>query len=180
LRRKKLINYVNKFLLTVLLTLLMFILVKKNSSFKTNIYKYLYEDNISFAQINNMYKKYFGSQIPFESMFNKTKTVFNQNLNYTSKKPYFDGVELEVSDNYLVPIIETGMVVFVGKKENYGDTVIIQQVNGIDVWYSNVDLKSVKLYDYLEKGTSVFQSNSTKIYLLFKNNGKILNYEDYI
>lgn len=101
----------------------------------------------------------------FEKVINEPFKIL---LNSTSKKCN----DNEVVDNYLVPIIETGMVVFVGKKENYGDTVIIQQVNGIEVWYSSVDLKSVKLYDYLEKGTSVFQSNSTKIYLLFKNNGK--------
>lgn len=39
-----------------------------------------------------------------------------------------------------------------GEKEEYGQTVIVQQVNGIDVWYSNVDTSNISLYQYLTKG----------------------------
>lgn len=49
-----------------------------------------------------------------------------------------------VSNNYLVPTLESGIVVFMGEKEGYGKTIIIEQINGIDVWYSNIEGKILK------------------------------------
>ena len=79
----------------------------------------------------------------------------------------------------MVPNIENGIVVFIGKKDNYGDTIIIEGTDGIDIWYSNVK-SSLKLYDYVEKGSLVGEALSNDIYLVYKKDGKVLNYEDYI
>lgn len=173
--------YFNKFLVVVLLTIVTLILLKSSTTFKTKFYHYIYEDNISFASINNLYQKYFGSPIPFSSLLKeKTVPTFNEKLTYSSKKQYLDGVELEVSTNYLVPNLESGMVIFVGEKENLGKTVIIEQVNGVEVWYSNLSSININIYDYIEKGSLIGEVDSQKLYLTFKKDGEILNYEDYI
>lgn len=175
------LNYVNKFLVVVLLTVITLIVLKGNKNFKTGFYKHVYEDHFSFATVNKLYKKYFGSQIPFGDFFNKdTEMVFNDKLAYSAKEKFKDGVNLSVSKNYLVPALEDGMVVFVGKKDDYGDTIIIQQTNGIDVWYSNINLGNIKEYDYIEKGSMIGEVKDTTLTLLFKKDGNILNYEDYI
>lgn len=172
---------INKILIAVLITVVTLILLKSNSNFKTRFYKYIYEDNISFASINNLYQKYFGSPIPFSNLLKeKTVPTFNEKLTYSDKKEYLDGVELSVESNYLVPNLESGMVIFVGEKENLGKTVIVEQVNGVEVWYSNLNEVNVQIYDYLEKGSLVGEVTSQKLYLTFKNDGEILNYEDYI
>ena len=62
---KNYIFNINKFLLTVLLTIITLILLKSSTTFKQNFYHKVYEENISFVKINNLYKKYFGSSIPF-------------------------------------------------------------------------------------------------------------------
>lgn len=179
MKYSKLINYINKFLFTVLLTVVTLIVLKANTKLKAPFYKYVYEDNISFAEINKTYKKYFGSQIPFSDMFKETKTVFNEKLKYNNKKEYKEGVELEVDNSYLVPAIEEGMVVFVGEKEHYGKTVIVSGTNGVDIWYGNIS-SNVKLYDYIDKNSLLGESIDKKIYLVFKKDSNILNYEDYI
>ena len=46
------------------------------------------------------------------------------------------------------------------------------------MWYSNVTT-NLKMYDYIEKGTNIGEANNT-LYLVFKKDGDILNYEDYI
>ena len=71
------------------------------------------------------------------------------------------------------------MVVFIGNKDNYGNVVIIEQVNGIDMWYGNINNLSVKLYDYVKKGATIGEVNDY-LYLVYKKDGKYLNYEDYI
>ena len=179
MKYSKLISYINKFLFTVLLTVVTLIVLKANTKLKAPFYKYVYEDNISFAEINKTYKKYFGSQIPFSDMFKETKTVFNEKLKYNNKKEYKEGVELEVDNSYLVPAIEEGMVVFVGEKEHYGKTVIVSGTNGVDIWYGNIN-SNVKLYDYIDKNSLLGESIDKKIYLVFKKDSNILNYEDYI
>ena len=59
-------------------------------------------------------------------------------LSLTNKESYKDGVSLSVTDDYLVPSQLGGIVVFVGEKEGYGKTVVVQQYNGIDLWYGNI------------------------------------------
>ena len=88
-------------------------------------------------------------------------------------------MKLSVDKNYLVNVQESGIVVFIGNKDNYGNVIIVEQVNGIDMWYGNISNTSVKLYDYVKKGDILGEVNDY-LYLVYKKNGNILNYEDYI
>ncbi len=181
-KEKKSYNKITKFLITIVITLLALILLKSNNNFKTFFYKNVYDKNFSFSKVNKVYKDIFGTPIPFSNLLNKNKTslVFNEKLEYSDKSKYLDGVKLTVSNNYLVPTQVNGMVVFIGEKENYGKTVIISGTDGVDIWYSNMKTTSVKLYDYVEKGSLIGETNDTTLYLVYKKDGKVLNYEDYI
>lgn len=142
---------------------------------RSYIKKYLLETNFEFSKINTLYNKYIGK------LTDENAEVVNGNqlLEYTSKEEYDDGVKLTVSENYNVNLLESGIVVYIGEKEGYGNTIIVQQSNGIDAWYGNIENVDVKIYDYIEKGTIIGNANKT-LYLVFKKNGEILNYEDYI
>lgn len=155
----------------------MLIFMKASSKFKQIFYKYVFDTNISFTKISKLYNKYFGNII--EIPIYKEQSVFNEKINYTNKEKYYDGVKLEVGKDYLVQSQESGIVVFIGEKENYGNVVIIQQVNGIDMWYGNMNNIDVKLYDYIEKGR-VIGSVNDNLYIVYKKDGNVLNYEDYI
>ena len=180
MKYSKLFSCINRFLFTILITLIVLIVLKANSNFKTTFYKYVYEDNISFADINNLYEKYLGNQIPFKNLFKEeTELVFNETLKYNNKEKYNDGVKLIVDEKYLVPAIKEGMVVFIGEKEGYGKTIIVSGTDGIDIWYGNIN-SNVKLYDYIEKSTILGEVIDTNLYLLFKKENEILNYEDFI
>ena len=76
-------------------------------------------------------------------------------------------------------MIESGLVVYVGEKEGIGNTIIVQQSNGIDVKYGFLDKIDIKVYDYIEKGTIIGNSNN-KLYLEFSKDGKVVSYEPYI
>lgn len=142
---------------------------------RSYIKKYLLETNFEFSKINTLYNKYIGKLTD-----ENTEVVSgNQLLEYTSKEKYNDGVKLTVSENYNVNLLESGIVVYIGEKEGYGNTIIVQQSNGIDAWYGNIENVDVKIYDYIEKGTIIGNVNKT-LYLVFQKNGEILNYEDYI
>ncbi len=169
--------FLSKLLITIIITLIMLILMKSNISFKNNFYRYVYNTNFSFTKVSNLYNKYFSNIIEIPT-FNE-KTVFNEKISYQQKESYNEGVKLKVDNNYSIPNQESGIVVFIGTKDNYGNVIIIEQTNGIDVWYGNINNVNVKLYDYIEKGKIIGEADNY-LYLVFKKDGKILNYEDYI
>lgn len=173
-------KFINKIFITIILTLTTLIVLKSNSKLKQEFYKQVYENNFSFAEVNNLYKKYFGSSIPFKDFFSSVKPVFDENLKYSEASKYMDGVKLTVSDKYLIPNQLSGLVVFIGDKKGYGNTVIIQQANGVDLWYGNVETVNVKLYDYVEQGTLIGNVKDTNLYLVYKKDGQILDYKDFI
>ena len=179
--KKKLYRHILKILICIILMLILLIVFKKDPDFKMDFYKNVFETNISFAQINQIYEKYMGSSIPFKDYFvQSVEPVFGETLNYHASSSYLDGVKLNVDRNYLIPVLEDGLVIFVGEKEGYGNTVIIGQSNGIDVWYSNINNVTVSLYDYVDKGSLLGDSQEDYFYLVFKKDGQVLNYEEYI
>lgn len=172
---------VSKLCICTIIVLVIMILAASYPNFKDRIYKQVFETNFSFATVNDFYKKYFGSSIPFENLFSKnTKTVFSNKIEYKEANKYKDGVRLSVNSNYLVPVLKEGLVVFIGQKEEYGNTVIIKQADGIDVWYSNLDNISVKMYDYVDTGSYLGEVEDEYFYLIFKKEGNVLNYQEYI
>lgn len=181
LYRKRLIN---RILLTIFLVLVTLISVKMNPSLKSIIRKRVYEDNISFSKINELYQKYLGGVIPFDfniELDNKDNlAVFNEKLEYQKIEDYKDGAKLTVSKNYLVPAMDSGIIVFIGEKEGYSKVIIVQQVNGVDLWYGNVTDTSYKLYDYVEKGDLLGSTIDDKMYLVYQKSGEFLDYKEYL
>lgn len=178
--KKKVKVFISKCLIIVILALFSLIIIKEKPSFKNKIIKYVYEDNINFIKIKNIYNKYFGKILSVDKIIPTEEKVFNEKLDYEKASVYKDGVELIVNDKYLVPNLESGIVVFIGEKEGYGKTIIVEQINGIDVWYSNININDIKLYDYIEKGKLLGETIDKKLYMVFEQEGKYLDYKKYI
>lgn len=174
-------KYVIKFLILVILTLVCLITLKLNKNFKDIFYKNVYDKSFSFASVNEFYQKIFGSPIPFKDLLDKKDDmVFSEKIKYSTVSKYYDGISLSVTKNLLVPTLEAGMVVFVGEKENYGNTIIIEGASGVDIWYGNLENINVKMYDYVEKGVALGNISSDKLYLVFKKDGENIDYEQYL
>lgn len=175
--KKSVSDFIFKTLIVALITVILMIVMKSNVNFKTNFYKYVYDTSFSFNKFTNLYNKYFKDLKTEDN--NNTKTVATNKLDYTKVEKYQDGAKLYVSNDYSVPAQESGIVVFIGKKDNYDNVIIVQQINGIDMWYGNVENTNYQLYDYVKKGEILGVSNKY-LYVLYKQNGKVLNYEEYL
>ena len=178
-KKNNLISFFNKLLLSFILVLICLIIMKNNNEFKNYVSKNVFHDNFSFAYINNLYNKYFGSILP-KVPTEETTTVFNEKLIYKNYNKYFDGYKLEVNDSYLVPIIESGIIVYNGNMDNYGNVVIIEGIDGVDIWYGNITNINSSLYDYVKKGDFLGEVIDNKLYLVFEKNKEYLKFEDYI
>ncbi|MCI7241284.1 MAG: M23 family metallopeptidase [Bacilli bacterium] len=172
-------KYINRILFLIVLFLINLIIMKKSTTYKDFIYNKVYNNNFSFAKIKEFYNKYLGGVDSLNKVVKNTTPVFNETLTYKSKSKYLDGVKLEVSTNYLVPIIKEGLVVFLGEKEGYGNVIIIQGVDDINIWYGNMSNTSVKLYDYVEKGSLLGEVSNNTLYLVYEKDGKFLDIEEY-
>ena len=179
-KNNKFIKFVNKILFLFLIFLIGLIIMKFDKNGSNVIHNYLNEKNINFAYFNNLYKKYFGDILPFESVVSKNNMeVFNDDISYNTANKYVDGVSLDVGENYLVPIMNDGVVVFSGEKDDYGQTVIVQQSDGVLVWYGNLSSVNVNIYDYVNKGEFLGEVNKN-LYLVFQGEDGFLDYKKYI
>lgn len=178
--KEKVKVFINKVLITILIFLVGMILVKDNSKYKNNIINNVYEKSFKFTKLKDLYEKYFGKVLSVDKIVSEDEKVFNEKLSYKKLSKYKDGVKLDVSNKYMVPSLESGIVVFIGEKEGYGNTIIIEQVNGVDVYYSNINPSNIKLYDYIEKGKLLGEVKDNKLYMVFQKDGKYLNYKKYL
>ena len=117
--------FIKRFLIKSMICMILFLIFlicnKKIDNFESFIYDNLYTKSFSFAKVNSWYEKYFGNLFPINTV--EDVKVFSETLTYKGKKEYKDGVMLEVGDNYLVPSINNGIVVYIGEKPDYGKTV---------------------------------------------------------
>lgn len=178
--KKSVRRFLNRILLTIIIFLIGLILVKQSPKIKTFVIENIYEKSFKFTKAKQWYQKHFGKILSIDKIVQEEQPVFNEKLTYSKKSAYKDGVVLTVNKNYMVPTLESGIVIFMGEKEGYGTTVIIEQINGVDVFYSNINASNLKLYDYVEKGKLLGEVKTDKLYLVFHKDGKYLNYKDYI
>lgn len=175
---KRKYKFVNKLLVLGILFVGVLITVKVNPTAASWVKTHVYMDNFSFAQIENWYNKYIGGI--FSSKDDEVTQVFSGTIPYTSLEPYYDGVRLKVSSGSVVESLLSGIIVSIGETEHYGNTIVVEQVDGVSVWYGNVDVSDVKLYDYVEKGQILGMSRSEDLYLVLMKDGAYLNYQDYV
>ena len=169
---------IKKLMLSIILLLIGLIIGKGEPNLKTYLKKNIYEKSISFTKNQKIYKKYFGKIFNKEEV--KEQPVFSEKINYNSEEKYNDGVKLKVEDNYQVPTLESGVIIYIGEKDNYGKTIVVEQVNGIETSYSNIEIKNYKMYDYVEKGDILGNTLNDSLILTFQKEGKYLDYKKYI
>ena len=169
-------NIISKALLSIIFLLISIILINKNDNIKEFYKKEILTDSISFVKFNDIYNKYFGN---ITKTYTPEKLVFNESLQYLSMDNYLNGKVLSVSNNYMVPSLSSGIIVYLGDKENLGNTCIVQGVDGVDIWYSNIDTSNLSLYDYVSKGDVLGTTLSDKLYLTLEENNNFIDYETY-
>ena len=136
-------------------------------------------DSISFTKVNNWYQKNFGNIVPIPDVSTNTQSVFNEALTYSKIEDYLDGKALSVASDYMIPAIQSGIIVYMGEKEGYGSTIIVQGIDGIDIWYGNTNFDNLNLYDYVKKGSMLTSAKDNTLYLAIMKDNNFISYEEY-
>ncbi len=175
---KKRINnmIITKILLSTIFLFASLIYIKSDEQNKLSYQDKIFTDSLSFTKINKFYEKHFGNVMP---VLKKEEVVFSNKITFSKIENYLEGEVLTIQEKSPISNINGGMVVFVGEKEGYGNTVIIQGNDSYDIWYGNLTNISVKLYDYLEKETILGETKNNKLYLVIKKDNNFIKYEKY-
>lgn len=170
-------TFITKFLISIIFFLISIIITNKSDKLMSIYKEYVYKESIPFTKVKSWYEDLFGSILPKE---NNTKLVMSEGkLIPKSINNYLDGEVLKLENNTLINTLTSGVVVYMGQKEGYGNTIIIQGIDGVDIWYGNIDKSNIKLYDYIEKNTLLGETISDQLYLVIKKDNEYIKYEDY-
>ena len=175
--KKKILNkYLTRFMLAVIFFLASIIFTNMSDKHLLLYKEYVLTESLPFTKIKGWYEDLFGEVLPKSD---NAQTVMSGKLVYKEIDDYLDGEVLTVSSKSLVNSLTSGVVVFSGEKEGYGNTVIIQGIDGADIWYGNLENVSVSLYDYLESDTIIGSTIDEHLYLVIKKDNEYIKYEDY-
>lgn len=176
-------KYIKSLFTRVLLSIILFLVssIYINYSDKNLLTykKYLYDKTFNFSYVNNLYNKYLGNILPFKNIYND-QMVMSSDINYSNRNAYLDGVKIILNENDLIKTFKSGIVVFLGEKEGFNKTIIIQGSDGVDYWYGNLENINVSLYDYLDEDVILGNPINGELYLKFVKNSEVLNYEEFI
>ncbi|MBQ3475378.1 MAG: M23 family metallopeptidase [Bacilli bacterium] len=166
---------------TIIIVLVIFgsLITRKSLRIKNLIFNNVYNKYMSFAAIKKIYNKYLGDVIPFQDVI-KTETVYSDKIRYNDISTFNNGVKLSLDNNYAIPILKDGIVIFIGNKDELNRTVIIQDENGVDTYYGNLSKVNVKLYDYVKKNDLLGEADNNTLYLLFQKGEEYLDYKEFL
>lgn len=176
LNKKNINKLITKFMIAIIFFLISIIFTNYSDKNLLLYKEYVFTESLPFTKLKGWYEDLFGEVLPTQD---NSQTVFNGKLVYKEISDYYDGEKLVVSKNTLVNNITSGVVVFSGEKDNYGNTVIIQGIDGVDIWYGNLENVSVSLYDYIEAGNVIGQTKDEYLYLVIKKDNEYIKYENY-
>ncbi len=170
-------NFTVRFMICTIMLFIILIISKQNTKFKDFIKNKLFSEEFNFSIFNKYYNKYVVNPI---SKLTDDIMVFNidNNSNNIEVIEEDDKVKIKTNTNE-VKVVQSGIVVYIGVKEDSGNTVIIQQSDGTDCTYSNLDNINVNMYSYQTKD-SILGTYSDYYYLYFEKDKKSVNYKDYI
>ena len=178
--KNKILSFLNKTLMAIFLGLVFLIVMEYSPKFKNFMQQEVLGKDLSFGLIGKLYNKYFGSVLPESKNPENLVKVFNEKLTYSNSEKYIDGYKLTVSNNYLVPVISSGVVVFIGQDDNYGRIVTIEGEDGSTITYGNILNTDVKLYDYISREKFLGEVEGTTLYIVILKDGAYQDIETYL
>lgn len=157
----------NKLFTIVIFTMLIIIISNYSPKFRNFIINDVLNDTMDFSKVNKVINK-------FTDIFkiNKNKTVPVIKMENEKSEKYLDGVKYYINENENIYVKDSGIVTYIGNKEGYNNTVIIQQSNGYYAWYGNIK-ENIKMYDYVEKGSILGTASKEYYYALFKDDKSV-------
>ncbi len=170
-------KYMSRILICIIILLISLIGISISDKVKNFYQEYIFNDSFSFMKFKNFFSKVAGTEDSEEE--NDATAVMSSFIDYERKEKFLDGEKyIGVQENF-INSLAGGIVTFVGDKNDYGKTVIIQGSNGFDIWYFLLNDVDVNIYDYV-KASSIIGTINKEFGLVITKDGKFYTYEEYV
>jgi len=177
--KKTIDGLVNRSLISIVLIMSLLLVNKFNSNFLSNFKNTIFNRSFNFVKINSLSKKFLGKEFIYSQKKSNSIGVMNEDLISGESHKYYDGEKYIVSSNLPIGTVESGVVIFVGDKQHFKNTVIIQGTDNYNIWYGNLKDVSVNLYEYVEKNSLIGLADGNEVYMLIEKDNNYYSYEDY-
>lgn len=177
--RKPVSNVINRSLICIVIFMFLLIINKFDHNFISDIKRNIFNKSFNFIKVNSLTRNILGKEFIYYQDENNSLQVINDDLYSEEVHKYYDGEKFKVSDNLPIGTFESGVVIFIGDKDIYKNTVIVQGTDGFNIWYGNIKDVNVSLYDYVEKNSLLGNSDGEEVYILIEKNNHYYSYEDY-
>lgn len=163
--------WLTKILLGMIVFLLVLIGCNLSNKFRDIFTNKVLEENINFYQFKNVIDKFLNK--------NDNTEVQEVSGDVVSFLEYEGRYIIQIDQDEGINFLKPGIIVYIGDKDNLGNTVIVQGNDGVDLWYSGVILDSHELYDYVSVKDLLGISENTNYILSIYKDGELLKYEEY-
>ena len=160
---------ISKIFTAVIFSMIVIIASNYSPKFRNFLINDVLNNSLDFSKVNKIIGKL--------NVSNNIDTKEVSSVIELNKEKYLDGIKYYINDNESIIAKESGIVTFIGEKEGYGHTVIIQQSNGYYAWYGNIK-ENIKLYDYVEKNSELGIGSKEYYYVLLKDD-KPISIDEY-
>ena len=164
--------WLTKILLSIIIVLVCLIATNFNSDLRDIFKREVLEENMNFGDLNSFYNKMMLGK-------EETKEVAQVIIDDSNMIEEDGRYKFNYGVDYPVEVLAPGIIVYSGEKDDLGETVIVQGNDGVDIWYSGVNLNSYSLYDYVSKDDILGNSNELYVTVSILKDGKLLKYEEY-
>ena len=156
-------KFLNKLFTAVIFSMIIIIISNYSVTFRNFLINDVLNNSMDFSKVNKIMNK-------FTNIYNKNKEETKEvsKVIELNREKYLDGYKYNIGKSEDIFVKDSGIVTYIGTKEGYGNTVIIQQSNGYYAWYGNVKEK-IKLYDYVEKDSIIGTASYEYYYVLLKD-----------
>lgn len=124
------------------------------------------EQDFQFAAVSEWYEDKFGKPLALLPFSNDKKEPDSEQIEPEYALPAAgrilqefeangQSITIETEKGETVSAMKEGVVRFIGEKEGFGKTVIIQHSDKSESWYGNLHSIDADLYQFIEKGASV-------------------------
>lgn len=130
------------------------------------------EEDFQFAAVSEWYENTFGKQLALLPSTDSSKEMEStKEIHYAlpaSGKILEEfgengqRITIEIGKDAAVEAMNGGFVRFIGQREGFGNTVVIQHADKSESWYGNLSKIDVSLYEYVEKGTQVGKATAAE------------------
>lgn len=172
-------KYVSRILICIIILLLSLIGTSISGDVKAFYKEHIFSESFNFMEFKNLFSKLATTKNNEDKVNDNVTPVMSSFIEYSKKDKYLKGEKYTgVKDNF-INSFTSGIVTFVGTKDDYGKTIIIQSSNGFDIWYFLLDDIDVSIYDYV-KANSIIASVDKEFGLAITKDNKYYTYEEYL